>query len=89
MLDLCPYGESVNHTITAHSLAQKLLELEDLPIMVNVIKDPANFRITHDGWDADTELCELDPDDIEVKATAIIFVIELKDWEEEMDQLSD
>ena len=77
-------------SIRAHQLAHKLLAHEDLPIYVHVIKDPSSFKIREDGtdWEADSEYCELDPDDIEVKQTAIVFVVELKDWEEEMDQLN-
>lgn len=78
-------------TITSHRLAHRLLELDDLPIMIHVIKDPSTFQIRGDGegWDADSEYCSLDPDDVEVKPNAIIFVVELKDWEEEMEQLND
>lgn len=82
----------MTETITAHSLAHRLLALDDLPIMIHVIKDPSTFRLTTEttqGWDAESEYCNLDPDDVEVKPTAIVFIVELTDWDEEMDQLND
>jgi len=79
----------MDDTISSHSLARRLLEFDDLPVLIHVIKDPSTFELNDQGWDADTEYCTLDPDDIEKKPNSIVFVVEFKDWDEEMDQLND